>query len=391
MLSWISRRFVWPLFLIAVFVAPGLGPSSLVRAQAVVPEVAAQTGGSATASAAGTPRQQAWLKASIDQRARLAEQLGDEGARAFANAKGWKPIFDGTRRAFAVGPDQAYQGAGGVVHVLEAKGGNSRLGNGYGHAQGTPEWAVESAKRVLRAAKVTPAERTAAEAILRAADKGRLEVHVIRTSHVLGEPRAAVLEQSLRSAKPVARIARAALKDLTKTSVQASDDVARAVTGGAEAVASGSTTLKTIGKAAVGIGVAVDGVLRVGDGIETERQFADGAISQEQREVAHAKNVAGMAGGWGGAVAGAKLGAAAGGTAGSMIAPGPGTAIGAAVGGTAGGVAGYIGGEAVAEATAEWVADEVHASGTTISEAAGNAWNWTAGHCRSGWQAVFGE
>ncbi|HEV3023392.1 MAG TPA: hypothetical protein VGX76_13035 [Pirellulales bacterium] len=113
---------------------------------------------------------------------------------------------------------------------------------------------------------------------------------------------------------------------------------------------------------------------RVEDGIETERLFAEREISHEQREVAHAKNVAGMAGDWGGAFLGAKLCAAGGGAAGSFVAPGPGTAIGAVLGGAAGGVAGYLGGEAAAEATAECVTENIHASGTTITESANSAW-----------------
>ncbi|HEV3004982.1 MAG TPA: hypothetical protein VGX78_11000, partial [Pirellulales bacterium] len=375
-----SRRLKSTSLLVGVFAAALCDPSRAARAERAAPEAAAPAAEEVAAQViapVGTPRQQAWLRASIDQRVRLAEQLGDEGARAFARAKGWKPIFDGTRRALAFGPDQAYEDAQGVVHLLEAKGGTSRLGNAYGYAQGTPEWAVESAKRVLRSTKATPTETATAEAILRGAATGKLEIHVIRTSHVLGEPTAAVLEQSLRSTNEAATIATTAIEDLATVasrasddlarvvaggaerqapkiartviedaaavSARASDDVARAVAGGSDAVAGGSAALNTLGKAALIVGVTVDGGLRIKDGMETERQFAEGEISHEQREVAHAKNAAGMAGGWGGAFFGAKLGAAGGGAAGSCVAPGPGTAIGAVLGGAAGGVAGYLG------------------------------------------------
>ncbi|HET6880803.1 MAG TPA: hypothetical protein VFI31_11650 [Pirellulales bacterium] len=310
---------------------------------------------------------------------RAAEKLGDSGIRYLANELGYKPIFDGAKRGLAQGPDQVYRGADGVVHAFEAKGGSSQLGRAYGYAQGTPEWAVESAKQVLRSAKATPAERLGSEAILRAAAKGKLEVHVVRTSHDIGP----VIEQTLRSTERSAKMAQTALSDLAKAAAQGADDVARGVSKVTKATAS-TAALKTTAKAAVVIGVAVDGTLRVEDAMKTEEQFARGEISQQQREVAHTKNAAGMAGGWAGAVAGAKIGGAAGAAAGSLIAPGPGTPIGAAVGGVAGGVAGYFGGEAAAEATAEWLTDQIHASGTTIKESAGDAWDWTTRMYRNG-------
>jgi hypothetical protein len=360
-------------------------------AQSAASEVATSTNGLGEINTTATPRQQAWLQASIDQRARLAEKLGDEGTRVFAKAKGYESIFDGTKRALAQGPDQVYRGAAGVVHVFESKGGSGQLGYAYGYAQGTPEWAVESAQQVLRSSKATPAEKLGAEAVLQAAAKGKLQVHVVRTSHVLGEPSLAVLEQSLRSTERSASLARTAINNLARVSVQGTDDVARGIKSAARVAAASSPALKTTAKAAVVVGVAVDATLRVNDGIETEHQFATGKISQEEREVAHAKNAAGMVGGWTGAFAGAKVGAAGGGAAGSFVAPGAGTAVGAAVGGAAGGVAGYFAGEAAAETAAEWVTEKVHASGSTIKDSTKEAWDWTTRKCSSGWETIAGK
>lgn len=342
-------------------------------AQPVAPEVASFAAGVVPAPT-GTLRQQEWLKASIDQRITLSEQLGEYGARAFAKSKGYEVIMDGTGKTLSQGPDQVYRALDGTVHVLEAKGGSGQLGHAYGYPQGSSEWAVESAKRVLASPMASATEKDAAEAILQAAKEGRLYVDVIRTSHVLGEPVAAVLEQSVHSTEGASSIASAALDELTVAPIEVID-------GAAQATASScSTVLETAGTVAIPEAIAIDGALRVRQAVLTERQFASGKITVEQREVAHAQNIAGMAGGWGGAWAGTELGAMGGGAAGTAVVPGPGTAVGAVVGGAAGGVAGYIGGRAAAEAAAAWAVTRVHAVATTVSKAASSAWGWTRRH-----------
>lgn len=338
--------------------------------------------------AAGTPRQHAWLKATIEQRIRLAEQLGDEGARTFAKSKGWDSVFDGTARTVMQGPDQVYRGSDGLVHVIEAKGGSGQLGRGYGYSQGSTEWAVESAKRVLRHQGASEAERRGASLVLDAATKGKLEVHVVRTSHVLGEPTAAVLEQSMHCTDEAARIARSAANEAARGASQIADDALRASDDVVRAAGKGGTVLRIAAKVAVPVAVAVDGGLRVRDGLKIERQFENGEITVQEREIAHTKNVAGMAGGWGGALVGAKLGAVGGGAAGSAVAPGPGTAIGGVVGGITGGVAGYIGGEAAAEAAAKWGVDRVYEAGTTIAESVEETWDGTVGAANSAVRGV---
>jgi hypothetical protein len=356
-------------------------------AQVVVPEVATQSE-KVTPKHASTARQQAWLKATVDQRVKIAEQLGDEGARAFAKAKGWSPVFDGTARGAVQGPDQVYRAIDGAVHVIEAKGGSGQLGRAYGYTQGSSEWAVESAKRVLRNPAASEAERGGAALVLEAAAKGNLQVHVVRTSHVLGEATAAVLEQTAKSTDEAVRLAASGLDGLGRNAAQIVDDVARVSDDAARPASTGGTVLRATAKVAVPVAVAVDGGLRIRDGLETERQFQAGEISEQEREVAHARNAAGMAGGWGGALVGAKLGAVGGGAAGSAVAPGPGTAVGGVVGGIAGGVAGYIGGEAAAEAAAEWAVDRVHAAGTTIAESAEAAWDGTVDAANSAARGV---
>lgn len=167
------------------------------------------------------PRQQLWLNATLGQRVRIAEQLGEEGAREFARAKGWRPIFDGRGRTIPQGLDQVYQGRLRRVHVVEAKGGMGQLGRAYGHPQGSAEWAVKAADRTIRSSKVSLAERKGAQAVLKAASRGYLRVHVVRTSHVLGEPRAVVLEQTVRTSTAGTSAIRVAGKALIVVDVAA--------------------------------------------------------------------------------------------------------------------------------------------------------------------------
>ncbi len=308
-----------------------------------------------------SPRQRAWLDALPDERVRLAERLGEDGARAYAKAKGWTPLSDGSGKLLPQGPDQVYRTADGPVILVEAKGGSGQLSSAYGYRQGSAEWAVESAKRVLRSEKAGAAEKTAARAALEAAAEGKLEVRVIRTDHVLGEPIAAVLEQTTGTTEQATLLARAALVEAAPVAasanavevvaasrgsavhgtVEAGEGVAAATEGTAVATEVGGKLLQTASKAALPAAMIVDGGLRVERSVAVERDFAAGRITQHQREVAHATNAGGFVGGWGGAVAGAEFGAGIGAFGGP---------IGAAIGSVIGGIGGYFGGEAAGAA-----------------------------------------
>ncbi len=137
-----------------------------------------------------------WLEATPEERINLAEQIGEHGARQYARSQGWEPIFDGQGRTVPQGPDMVYRDPRtGKVIVLEAKGGTSPLGQGYGHPQGTRSWAVAAAERILHHPNASPAEKAAAEAIIDAAQHSKLEVQVVRTEHVLGRPKPPVVEK----------------------------------------------------------------------------------------------------------------------------------------------------------------------------------------------------
>jgi hypothetical protein len=356
---------------VALILLDADGFLAVARAQTVVEPASA-------AATSATARQQAWHNASINERVLLAEDLGEEGGRAFAKAKGWTTVYDGKSWSMVHGPDQVYRAANDTIHMIEAKGGSGQLGTGYGHLQGSSEWAVESAKRVLRSQTATEAERRGAQAVVDAAANGKFEVHVVRTTHTLGEPHVAKLEQTTKCSEQASKAAREALTAMSKSAnktlqeaAKASDDAARAaddvarlgddLARSADDVA--RATSKTSGLVAgapailVPAGVAIDVGIRVVDGIETERRFEAGEISSRERTVAHGRNAAGMAGGMAGAYAGAEAGTAGGATIGTFFCPGIGTAIGGFVGGLAGGIGGYFAGDAVAAAGAEAAID----------------------------------
>ena len=160
-----------------------------------------------------TARQREWLKATINERVRLAEQLGEEGAQAYAAKKGYEPLLTKADKSLPQGFDQVYRAKDGSIVVIEAKGGSSAIGRAYGCQQGTPDWAVQAAKRVSESSKASVAERQAATIVLEAARDGKLTVQVVRTRHVLGEPVAAVLESTLKAGQAEGKAAAAFLKE----------------------------------------------------------------------------------------------------------------------------------------------------------------------------------
>jgi hypothetical protein len=313
------------------------------------PTFAQQPAAEAPPTSAMTTRQREWLKSTISERVRLAERLGEEGARAFAKKKGYAPLLMKADKVLVQGLDQVWRAKDGTIVVLEAKGGTSAIGRGYGCQQGTPEWAVQAAKRVAASPKASAAEKQAARLVLEAARDGRLTVQVVRTRHVLGEPVAAVLESTLKAGQSEGKAAAAMLEE-TVVATKAARAVARMGTS-AEATGkavAGASTLAKVGKAAGVVGVAVDGAIRVNAAVETEKKYQAGELTGKERVTAHAKNAAGMAGGLGGAWVGAKGGAAAGGAVGAFFG-GVGAPIGAVIGGGVGAVGGYFGGEYLGE------------------------------------------
>ena len=326
-----------------------------------------------------TARQAQWLNASINDRIFLAEVLGEEGASAYAIQKGYEPILTTVDRSLPQGIDQVYRTKDGLVLAIEAKGGTSPIARAYGCVQGTPEWAVQAAKRTVLSPKASSAEKQAAKLVLEAARDGKLAAEVIRTRHILGEPMVVALESSLKASQAESKAAAAILEEIAVLAKggqvasrivevakraneslsgasslkagQAEANATSAILVESAAIARGSSkTIAAVGaiskvvKVAGVAGVALDGAVRVTSAIDTEKQYQSGEISTEQRVTTHAQNAVGMTCGLGGAWAGAKGGAATGGLVGACFG-GVGAPIGATIGGGVGAVGGYLGGD----------------------------------------------
>lgn len=123
-----------------------------------------------------------WLKATVFERQRLAEQIGEAGARLVCERQGWTCEMDGGFKAVRQGFDQVWS-AGDRVYVVEAKGGTSTLGTGYGYNQGTPEWAVEAARKTLTSHQTTEAKKKSGPSGLKSGggEKTRRLYHPDRT------------------------------------------------------------------------------------------------------------------------------------------------------------------------------------------------------------------
>lgn len=144
----------------------------------------------------GTYRNE-YLNASTNlaRRIGLAEQIGEEGAMVLARQQKWNPLLTQNDKFVRQGFDQVYR-RGPKIIVVEAKGGSSQLGCGYGHPQGTREWAVGAAERTISNNNASVIERKVADQVLRAHQRGRLEVYTVRTEHVLGKPTQTFIEYS---------------------------------------------------------------------------------------------------------------------------------------------------------------------------------------------------
>lgn len=138
------------------------------------------------------------------------------------------------------------------------------------------------------------------------------------------------------------------LDDATVPAISAGEDVLKAA---------GRKIVRMAGPIASGVEVAVS-VIEIAD---TESRFANGDMTQEQREVAHIQ----VAGGVGGSYAGGTCGATVGAAIGTAILPGVGTAVGAIVGGAGGAIAGSSAGR---YAAAEGM-KTMHAAGVTVDSA----------------------
>lgn len=299
------------------------------------------------ASAQPSARQFEWLRSSLEKRIELAEQLGEKGAKTIAKANEWEVLLGPEKRLLPQGPDIICKSPDGEIIVIEAKGGTSPLGHAYGHPQGTPEWAVKSAERVVKSPNASAAEREINQLVLKAAQEGHLKVVVTRTEHVLGEPFRTVVESSAKGGRKAARIASEALDEIAAGAAKTGAKTAHAIEQTAQQAGRTASKIKTAAKVVTVVAFVVDVGVRACDATQVEKDYEAGKITAHERVKRHAENAGEFVGGWGGALAGAEGGAAIG-----TVVGGP---VGAFIGGAIGGIGGYY----LGDKGGHWVADEI--------------------------------
>lgn len=339
----------------------------------------------------------------LRQQRLLSEAAGEKGARAFAKSQGWTPLFDGTGKTILQGPDQVHQGANGIVHVLEAKGGAVRINSGYGYSQGSSEWAVRSARRVLRSPITSAAEKAAARTILEAASKGRLMIHIVATANLGGAAGVPILKQTVACTPEATTLAQGFLAEFGISGTEAVDAVslgtaaagdgvavvAPAVRSASEGFAAGfgRTVLMAGVKFLLPIAIVADVASHVPAFAQTEQHYGSGEITEQQREREHVDQASRTVGGLTGAAGTAWLGM-------KIIAPlaamtGPAAPYVEVIAGLGFGVGGYFLGEEAAARLGEWAITKLHESGATIAEVMHDSWNWVQENSVAVWEKTI--
>ena len=191
----------------------------------------------------------------------------------------------------------------------------------------------------------------------------RVAVQAVAQSHystrweVVGRTVAGTQDDALRGAAHAARMAgNAVTRDSVIAVTSSLDDATAAAAGASDDLL--RTTGKALGRIVVPVAVAVEVGMSVVEIAGTEASFSAGDMTQEQREVAHAKTAGGVGGSWAGGASGATVGAAIG----TAVLPGVGTAVGAVVCG----VGGAIGGSSAGRYVAAEGMKTIHGAGVTV-------------------------
>lgn len=244
------------------------------------------------------------------QNVMLSEWIGEKGARQWAQSKGWSPLYLG-KTGIPQGLDQVYQSSDDIIHVVEAKGGNSPIGKAYGFNQGTAEWAVQSAKRMLNSTSASSGQKKAAKKTLKAVRNGNMNIHTVRSLHHKG-----VLQKTR----------------LEKTA--GTTAMAKYLAGGS---AMPEVWANVLYWGALALSVT-DGIYRIVRAKNIEEKYEQGKFEQDQRVKKHLTNVNTYFAGWTGWYAGSLLGA----QVGTMIQPVTGTVLGSLIFSVVGYLAGYL-------------------------------------------------
>lgn len=223
-----------------------------------------------------------------------------------------------------------------------------------------------------RQATVAAQSAQAAEAELTAARSAAAAETKATQTAVEAEVKA--LQTAAAAETRATQAAIAAESNALRTAAVATTEAAQSTSGKLAAKA-----LPVAATAAVVAGAGIEIYQRGSQILETEKQFAEGKISDQDRVTEHAKTVAGCAGGLSGVAAGVATLGAAGASAGAVFGP-AGAAVGGCVGGAGGAAIGYVGGEKAAEAVVDYGKNTIYRSVNGIRGAGSwvkrNTWDY---------------
>ena len=179
------KRFSFIAVVVMLFVS-FFGVSPVQALEPISPNSAMLTGCSSEELA--NLYRQAGVWGDVQLKRRIAEEIGERGAKEFAWNRGWEPILTKADKSTGhpQGFDQVWRSSDGKIHVVEAKGGESYLSTGKSGTQGTTEWCVKVAEKTLKNHAATESEKSAARTVIEAASKGKLDIYVVQTPHIQG-------------------------------------------------------------------------------------------------------------------------------------------------------------------------------------------------------------
>lgn len=168
-----------------------------------------------------------WNQMSRHRQNTWVEQLGEAGGRAYAESQGWSPLFLHSDGGIPQGFDQVYITENGSIVAIEVKGGVSRLQTpASGYMQGTIEYTLDAAVRLLRSPSANLRQIQAAREVLRSGVRGELQSVVVRTPHVNGQPTSVRIERVYSSNRQTRQMAQGLIDDLASGGIDVFDDIA---------------------------------------------------------------------------------------------------------------------------------------------------------------------
>jgi hypothetical protein len=167
---------------------------------------------------------------------KAVEIIADDWAMWFADQHGWTRVLTGQDKRRPQGLDQVWIKPDGKNVVIEVKGNTSKTITAYGERQGTPEWAVKSARATLVSPTASTLEKVASRSFLENASRGNAECYLIRVRQSGGIATGLEIEKNYPITRDAIKLAKQSLAETAGTATASSlaNQQTRTVTVSAE-------------------------------------------------------------------------------------------------------------------------------------------------------------